>query len=379
MPVINIIILVGSIQGIFLSFLIFFKKHIVFHRLFGVILFSISLALLIAYLQLVLDYQTYSFLIKLNVGLPLIFVPGLLIYLRKLSGTHTVNDVFTYLLFLPLALIIIYNLPFYFGNVSNKLEYFIRNEIEGKPHLIERFEEIFIEFFVTLFSFIAIIESRKYKKRVELVFSNQSKAKSRWISFLAYSMFILTSFALILSVLALFIEQTPLELNFVTAIGSTIVIYYIAYYLLTHQQAFTEISSELSNLSSTEPGNTLKKDSEAKLHKEFEKKIIDQLQKEKIYTNPNITLSALADKIGLPPYLTSKIINTNLNFNFYTLVNYYRLEQVKQELLVNPEKSIIEIAWDAGFNSKTTFYEAFKKDTGLSPSEFINRNKLLEN
>lgn len=68
----------------------------------------------------------------------------------------------------------------------------------------------------------------------------------------------------------------------------------------------------------------------------------------------------------------SQAINQNLNTNFYKFVNAYRVEEVKKKLK-NPEfekYSILGIAFESGFNSKSTFNKIFKEETGMTPSEF---------
>jgi AraC-like DNA-binding protein len=376
MSIINIIILAGIIQGFFISLLFYLKKNILFNKLFALILFTISLALLVAYLQNVLDYKAYPFLIKLSIPLPLVFIPALLVYLKKLTGTYQKNKKTNFLLFLPLFLIIIYNLPFYFGSNELKIEHFTRCDINGSPSLSDSLEDIFVELTVTFISFLAVIEAGIYRRRVKQVFSNLSKAKIGWIRFLAGTMFTLTFFALILTIGRLFSDKVPVELNFITAMGSTAAIFYIGYYLLIHPDAFSEVSTALTSINErNNNGKEPSVESKDAIYLDSEIKIIHCLETEKLYLNPELTLADLAGEIDLPPYLTSKVINQNLDTNFYSLITQYRLQHVKRELLKESGESIIEIAYRSGFNSKTNFYESFKKETGLSPSEFIKKNK----
>ena len=71
------------------------------------------------------------------------------------------------------------------------------------------------------------------------------------------------------------------------------------------------------------------------------------------------------------PRWLSQIINEELNKNFYDLVNYYRIEEAKKLLVsVNGERTILDIAYDVGFNTKSSFNRAFKKQTRMTPSQF---------
>lgn len=96
---------------------------------------------------------------------------------------------------------------------------------------------------------------------------------------------------------------------------------------------------------------------------------------EKIYRSPNITIQSLSNKLSIKTYQLSEILNKHMNMNFRTLINSYRLKEV-QYLLVNyPEKSILEIAYTVGFNSKSSFNDIFSKETGITPKEFRKKNK----
>ena len=72
----------------------------------------------------------------------------------------------------------------------------------------------------------------------------------------------------------------------------------------------------------------------------------------------------------------SYIINDKFNLNFYDFINKYRIEESKQYLNKSSNiKTVLEIAYKVGFNSKTTFNSAFKKYTDMTPSEFRKMNK----
>lgn len=102
------------------------------------------------------------------------------------------------------------------------------------------------------------------------------------------------------------------------------------------------------------------------------KKLLYLLEAERIYRNEDLTLQMLAEKLAVTPHQLSWIINEVLHLSFTTLVNGYRVEEVKGRLS-DPSfnhTSILQAALEAGFNTKAAFNRAFKKTTGMTPSHF---------
>jgi AraC-like DNA-binding protein len=87
----------------------------------------------------------------------------------------------------------------------------------------------------------------------------------------------------------------------------------------------------------------------------------------------------LSDKLGTQAYQVSQAINEGLKKNFYDLVNNYRVQEAKR-LLLHPKNvnyTVLSIGFEAGFNSKTTFNTVFKKFTGMTPTEYKERQKEI--
>lgn len=91
---------------------------------------------------------------------------------------------------------------------------------------------------------------------------------------------------------------------------------------------------------------------------------------EKMYRDSRLNLELLCKELRDLPYVVSQAINESEYKNFYALVNQYRIEEAQKLLVADNAKSILEIAFEVGYNSKSTFNTAFKKQNGMSPSEF---------
>lgn len=123
--------------------------------------------------------------------------------------------------------------------------------------------------------------------------------------------------------------------------------------------------------------NNKKKYSYSNLTKEEAKQILNRLlqyiKSEKPFIDPNLTLKNLARKINIQQKYLSQIINEYMHQNFHDFINHYRIEFAAKMLREEKETSILDIAYDSGFNSKSSFNSEFKKNMNMTPSQYRNR------
>lgn len=107
----------------------------------------------------------------------------------------------------------------------------------------------------------------------------------------------------------------------------------------------------------------------------LEKALMEQLEREELYLNPDLTLRDLAETIGSTEKKVSYLLNQNLGTSYYELINKYRVEKFKTAVASSENKnlSIVGIALNCGFPSKSSFYRAFKSQVSMSPSEYIKK------
>lgn len=115
--------------------------------------------------------------------------------------------------------------------------------------------------------------------------------------------------------------------------------------------------------------------------KSYLQKLDEVVEKGKYYLELELTLNNLAEVSGIPSRYLSQIINQYKQMSFYDYINGLRIEHACNLLATDSHKTILEILYESGFNSKTSFNTSFKKHTGLTPSQFKARNakKLKEN
>ncbi|MEM9001152.1 MAG: helix-turn-helix domain-containing protein [Bacteroidota bacterium] len=103
---------------------------------------------------------------------------------------------------------------------------------------------------------------------------------------------------------------------------------------------------------------------------EIKGKVKLAFEQDKIYRQNDIGLMQLSEYISHDRYKVSEVLNCYFAMNFYALLNHYRIEEAKMLLLSKPFMSVKSVMYEVGFNSKNSFYTAFRKNTGLSPNDY---------
>ena len=117
--------------------------------------------------------------------------------------------------------------------------------------------------------------------------------------------------------------------------------------------------------------------------KSYEKSLLDGINVEKVinkldnimieqkyYADEDLTIKQLAREVNITPHQLSQLLNERLNVNFNTFVNKFRVDEAIKMLLDEQKRSVLSIAYAVGFNSKSSFYEAFSKFTQKTPHKF---------
>jgi AraC-like DNA-binding protein len=180
------------------------------------------------------------------------------------------------------------------------------------------------------------------------------------------------------------ISIKAIEMDHFIYIAASILIYSIGYFSLRQPQIFTQVVDDsvekplLDSKIETEERISYQKsgltDEEAQSHL---KDLLQIMDIKKPYLNSDLTLKDLAAELSISQHNLSEILNTQLNRNFYDFVNGYRIEEVKRRMsdLESEKYSLLAIAYDSGFNSKSAFNTIFKKQTNVTPSQYRSQLK----
>lgn len=108
----------------------------------------------------------------------------------------------------------------------------------------------------------------------------------------------------------------------------------------------------------------------------YYQQLLTLIESKQPFLQPNLSLRDLAQMLELHPNKLSELLNDKIGKNFSEFVNYYRVERFKKlaTLPENSHLSILGLAYESGFNSKTSFNTFFKKETGMTPKAYLKQN-----
>lgn len=348
------LIIIGSVQGLFLSLIFLFKKRGNFmgNRIFSSILISISISILTSLFYINGIYISYPILVKIYE--PFKFAIGPLLYLyilinvnnkRKLSHKKTIH-------FIPMLTLLLYILVF--SSLDRRVQL----------TLINNYYEIIFQIVSTLHTWIYIIHTNKIIKK-----SNNSNKPFIWLKVFIKGMFVIYTLFLIPLTLMVIGFNTQMIYNSLSILAS-ISVFVISYYLILNPE--TSNPQQVKSLQKYKSSPL----SNGEINRNW-KRIKDLIEKERLYLNQDCSITDFSTRLNIPRQYISQIINQAAGKTFYELINSYRVEEVKRILSSDKsrEQNILNIAFDSGFNSKTAFNTAFKKNTNTTPS--LYKKKVL--
>ena len=145
-----------------------------------------------------------------------------------------------------------------------------------------------------------------------------------------------------------------------------------------YSQERKEIAARIESVSqNSDVKETIEKTEIAGLNS-WKQRVEDLILQHKLYENPELSVSDISDKLDTHPKKVSQIINQGFDMNFNDYINRHRVNAVIQKFQTGEHKvqTLLGIALECGFNSKSTFNRVFKRHTSVSPVEYIQKNSL---
>ena len=224
---------------------------------------------------------------------------------------------------------------------------------------------VYLQFLAyTVASFVVL---RLFRRNLRDVYSTVEQINLSWLNF------VLTGLIAVRS-----LEMIESGLWFATGDMKVVVLYYLAQivFIVFLAVMFFKGLKQPEVFAGAEEVNHQRKYEKALLSKEqkeeYAKKLECFMETEKPYLDPLLSLGGLARKVAIPGHHLSQVLNTHFGQNFFDFVNSYRIKESRR-LLVDPDngkRTVLQVLYGTGFNSKSVFNTAFKKHTGMTPSQF---------
>lgn len=369
----NYIFLIAAFNAIFFAVLIVQKKKALHDKILisWLVYLGIYLGLYAAFSDVL--FKNYQLLSASFISLLLLHGPFLYIYISSLMSnkfkiTSQILVHFVPFILFNLYLLIASFIPEYAAKIS--LDHTAHNH--GTAHIFN-----FFLILTVLSGPIYFILSIRLLKKLDINifhnFSTSDEVKLDWLRNLVYTFgvvwTILMFFTTIHHVFGLFSWSFCTDGLFLSLSFFVIL---IGYFGLKQKEIFSQ--TEDKNVEyfiepKTKYANIQLKENELD---EYVHNLKSYMSDYRPYLNADLTLPELAGSLEMPSHHLSMVINEKLNLNFFDFINEYRVEEVKAKM--NDPKfshlSILGIAFESGFNTKSAFNRVFKKLTGMTPTEY---------
>jgi AraC-like DNA-binding protein len=238
---------------------------------------------------------------------------------------------------------------------------------------------LFRIFFGAFYLVAGVFILNKHTSKINKYFSYTENVDLKWLRYVIIMIIVLSTTVIVVNVLSNFNDLLPYRLgDNIIFVVLTVVVFLNGYYGIKQQIIFTpSAKSSEKGKSTIEPKEAKKQYVNSGLTKEESQKYLQRLhsymEQEQPYLNGKLSLKEVAEHLNLSPNHLSQAINENLGKNFFDFVNGYRVELIKQKMLdsSNSNLTLLGMAYDSGFNSKSSFNSIFKKHTSFTPSQYM--------
>jgi len=396
------ILLLGSVNSALISiFLLFFQKsNARTNRYLAFILLFLGMDL---FHQFLID-SNYIYQLQPIIGFfmqfEVLFGPLLYLYIRDLTNPDAVqSDRKNMLHLLPAVFGIFLMIPFYILGFKEKLEFiqhgYNSDNLTNIAGITTPAYMIIGTLSFTLYLGFSIKLFFAHRKKIANYFSYREKITLDWLRNIFIVMVI---YWLFMAAYIALMDSTELNKQIIDVLMlfTVAAVHYLGIKGLLQPKVYSRKKQtqsirtllDIENRPQPSPieleKNTVKYIKSA-LSDEDSERIINRLKsvvkEDKPYLDSCLTLPDLAEKISVSSNYLSQVINERLGMNFFDYINSHRIEMAKH-LLLNPlphTPTILDIAMESAFNSKSAFYTAFKKHTGLTPAQYKKKGATRDN
>jgi AraC-like DNA-binding protein len=369
-----ILFLLASVQGLLLTVILFTRKE---NHSANIILacstLTLSISLVYAVYYIKGWYYTYPHLMGLAYPFPFLFGPLFYLYARLVSKQTDHFRLKDLLHFIPVAVIYLITSPYYFISGEEKIRFVNSMVSASAPQpLLFTIIDILIPLQGIAYTVFTIRVVSCYNRTIRDTFSNIDRINLTWLKSLTVGMVVIWSFVALTYAISFGIA-VPRVFDEILNVLLSILVYSIGYNGLNQPEIFMNPFSASEGSSS--PGKYQKSGLNDKDAEMIRQKLLLFMKEEKPYLEDSLTMQKLAERLNVSTHNLSEVINSRLNLSYYDFINGHRVEEFKSRIAnpANDKYNILTVAFDSGFKSKGTFNSIFKKNTRMTPSEYISK------
>lgn len=362
---------IGAFMAFFLAWLLSIKKNRGrADAALSVIFLVNGITILLGFLEIVNRKAGYPFAFILHTSTPPILLHGPLmwLYVSLLTKPQFKFRVIQLLHLLPFAIIL---LMFVLKNYVLPADQRIMEE------QTEAFRQQLMFPVVTSIIFISTqgyywyswLQLRRYREALKQYFGNLEHKDPVWLRYLLIGAIVFYAIISLLYIADYLLKLMPYGSLQTTGYAfAAVYTLYLGYYGFKQGDVFTQSKVEIALDDLVD-----KKQESVEPAQEEIAELQQLMDREKLHTDPELTLAQLARAAGLTPVRLSSLLNQQMGMNFFEFVNRLRVEEFKQQALSDGGKklNLMGIAYNSGFNSKPTFNRVFRSYTGKTPSEWL--------
>jgi len=362
------ILYIGISQSFFSGLLISTKKPFtIANRLMATWLFLICIELVFALINsTLLDMYSFPF-VAFTYG------PLLLLYVRFMTNPGKKFNWLALLHFIPFMVFFTVSVIFRAQPLTEDLNKFF---IPDKFISLRIVYSTCFFLSVTIYSIFTFIEIKKHQDNLKNLVSYTSGVITlNWLKVISISFYTAYFVLFILGGLNMIGNYIPFDPYFVIFGFIALFSFVYSFYGIKQPVIFgQELKQDVEDKKDTE--KYIKSGLKEIQAKDYLQKLISYVEINKPYLDRDLNIHDLSLMIGIPRHHITQVLNEKHKRNFFTFINEYRVKEVIERFSDKKYShfTILAIAFDAGFNSKTTFNSIFKHQTGLTPSEFREKS-----
>jgi len=271
-----------------------------------------------------------------------------------------------YLFFLPLIIEIILRLfKFSFYQSGELLSESVLSQVNFWINSIELLAAIFSLIVI----FLSIRSLKEYEQKLRANYSEVETRSLSWLRNILIGGLILSFLWTLIIISDYGVMPFSLALAKFCLLGLSLLIYYVGYSMIIRQELLEAPIFAISNPTNPPVAETSELSTKAE---EYYKQLKHLMSSDKLYQDDSLNMTTLSEKTGISNSYLSQIINQKEGKNFFDFINGYRIKEVQEKIIDSKFEhyTILALAQEAGFKSKSTFNSFFKKTTGKTPSEY---------